>query len=150
MAESNNIINPQTSVTAIWRAFVALRHIGSQVEGAGMHVKSAGHPADYIAETTLSMLPAMLALPARSDEEAMMQLCALAELVTVQADSESGKLNEPINLWRSALVSILNAYSGDECLSRCLNGMEIADFLGSVALDDVRNRLARIEGGQAQ
>jgi hypothetical protein len=150
MSAPINAMSAPASVTALWdahrqisRAADALRvlpGIGGLSEGGFTH------PLDLASTAAYDVLPALLAVPARTAIEAKMQLCAFAHLLTRDVEGERDIPRHDILLWFTGMTSIMRAL--DEAGE--LPDFSLADFMGRGALEDTAARLATLDASDME
>ncbi|MBI5165749.1 MAG: hypothetical protein HY985_17835 [Magnetospirillum sp.] len=137
----------RATVSAIWNAHLAVRQAADNLGSisAPTFGLSGDHPADVAGMAGHNILPAILAVPARTADEAMMQILALAELVTLEADTEEPVLSDTVKLWRTALVSIVHAMAEGSALPPGLTPAAMTGMVGRGAVDGIRARIAALD-----
>ena len=137
-------LDKPVSVSTFWKAHVCLSQAGFTLQSEPFPDYLTTNMQDMTGQAAYDVLPAILAIPARSADEAMMQICALASRATVAACNQDAPNKSECDLWAHALVSIVFALGSAGRLP--LFDLPITAFMGRGVHDEMRARVAYLDG----
>ena len=132
------------SVTTLWEAYRQMIQTADALNGVSNSKELDAHtmhPLDAVNFAAFRTLPAILAIPARSVPEAMMQICALGGIMGCEAGFSGPWHEQDVHLWFGAIASIMRALNDGGALPDC----RISDMFGQDTLNAINTRLLEME-----